>query len=118
VLTNQGAAWPESIEEAIVRRVLGMPVPQRRKLLLSAEARAQYAGVYDTGNFPLAVRDEAGDLRIDLKGPVVLRYEGDHAFVSNGDPDAIRLVFGLENGRAERVTLEFAGMRWYGVRKK
>jgi len=116
VLTNQGAAWPESIEKAIVRRVLGRPAPNLRRLLLSQEGRERYAGVYDTGNFPLVVRAEAGELWIDLKGPVALEYQGGDVFVSSTDPDAVRLEFGVEHGIARRVTLEFAGMRWYATR--
>jgi hypothetical protein len=48
--------------------------------------------------------------------PYTLLYQGDHTFVAQGDPDAIRLTFSLLDGRADKLTLTMAAMRWYADR--
>jgi CubicO group peptidase (beta-lactamase class C family)/pimeloyl-ACP methyl ester carboxylesterase len=117
VLTNDGNGWPEVIEKRIARALLGIPEPGVAELPLDASGLQRYLGTYDTGNFPLQVLEEAGRLRIDIKGPIALRHEGSHSFASASDPDAVRLTFSMGASRADGVVLEFAGMRWYGVRR-
>lgn len=73
-------------------------------------------GTWNTGNFPLEVRAECGRLHVAIKGPVQLSHQGDHVFVSQSDPDAVRLTFEIAAAREPRLILEFAGMRWYAIR--
>jgi CubicO group peptidase (beta-lactamase class C family)/pimeloyl-ACP methyl ester carboxylesterase len=115
VLTNEGNGWPEAIEKKIARAVLGLPEPAMAEVPIAAAELQRYLGTYDTGNFPLEVAEAAGRLRIEIKGPIALRHLGGHTFASDSDPDAVRLIFSMVVGRADRVVLEFAGMRWYGT---
>ena len=43
----------------------------------------------------------------------MLLYQGDHTFVAETDPDAIRLTFSPTGGRADKLLIEMARMHWY-----
>ncbi len=119
VLANRSQVWPEAIEKAIARAALGMAPPVVKDLPLSPEERQRYIGTYDFGVYPLRIFDEGGRLKFDMKlgrPPYELLYQGDHTFVARSDPDAIRLTFSMLGGRADKLILEMAAMRWYADR--
>lgn len=80
------------------------------------------------GTYPLAIGPrtleihvfvEAGELmsRAGDQGTSRLRYQGDHEFVVAAEP-GVRLVFELEDGRAERMTLHQSGQQFSGERQR
>ena len=119
VLANRSQVWPEAIEKAIARATLGMAPPVVKDLPVRPEERQHYIGTYDFGVYPLRIFDEGGRLKFDMKLgrlPYELLYQGDHTFVAQSDPDAIRLTFSMPGGRADKLILEMAAMRWYADR--
>ncbi|MGQ0764016.1 MAG: serine hydrolase [Acidobacteriota bacterium] len=119
VLINRSLIWAEAIEKAVARAALGMPSPVVKDLPLAGEELQRYTGTYDFGVYPLRVFEEGGRLKFDMKlgrPPYTLLYQGDHTFVAQGDADAIRLTFSLLGGRADKLTLTMAAMRWYADR--
>ncbi len=119
VLTNRARHWPEVIERKIARRALGLPEPVVKDLPLGGEGRRAYAGTYDFGVYPLHVKDEGGRLRFYMglgRPPYTLLHQGGHTFAAKEDPDAIRLTFSVKGGRADKLLLRMASMRWYAER--
>jgi CubicO group peptidase (beta-lactamase class C family) len=88
---------------------------------VSTEEVARYAGTYllEIGGRKHELRIFGGDdgLMAEPQGQGVtpLVSEGEHAFVFVVNP-GIRLVFSLENGRADSVTLHQGGGTWSGAR--
>ncbi len=119
VLANRSQIWPETIEKAIARVALGMETPVVKDLPMSPVERQRYIGTYDFGVYPLRIFEEGGTLKLDMKLgrlPYELLYQGDQTFVARTDPDAIRLTFSMLGGRADKLVLEMAAMRWYANR--
>jgi hypothetical protein len=119
VLTNRARHWPEVIERSIARAALGLPEPAVKDLPLDAAGRGAYAGTYDFGVYPLHVKDEGGTLRFYMglgRPAYTLLHQGGHAFAAKEDPDAIRLIFSLKGGRANKLLLRMASMHWYAER--
>jgi D-alanyl-D-alanine carboxypeptidase len=119
VLANLGDARPESIEQPIARRLLGLPEPEFRVVPFSAEERQRYTGSYDIGIFDVHIVERDGNLWLEMPRPgptTPLSYLGDGVFAGD-DPEAIRVTFDAAAGPAETLRLLMAGMRWYGERR-
>lgn len=112
ILTNLAGIEPEIVERAVARAVLGLHAPALHEVALPAD-RQRYVGHFDTGVFPLVIRDDGDRLLAEAVGLWPLIYQGDGTFVVEDGADAIRLAFGEA---AQDVQLEFAGMLWYGRR--
>lgn len=89
---------------------------------LAPEEMTRYEGMYvlrmGEGLMDVRVFAEGDRLMAQPAGnrPTVLHYQGGHAFVTAVDPD-IRLVFAVEDGRAEQLTLQQGGRSTTGVRE-
>lgn len=119
VLTNRGGLWADPIEKAVARETLGLPRPRFGAEPLAAGEVSRYVGTYDFGAFQVRIVERDGRLATEAPPPVPttpLLFQGDGRFVSETDPDAIRLAFTSEGDRGERLVLSMAGMHWYGRR--
>lgn len=100
----------------------GNPLPRPDLPPLTGEEMARYTGTYDVwpgGNHIQArVFVEDGRLRVqpNQSRSSELLHQGDHTFLLAADPD-IRVVFTLEDGRAQRVTLHQEGQSAVGERR-
>lgn len=94
-----------------------------RDLPLTAAEMARYEGTYplDMGARTLEVRVSVEDDKLMAQpsgqGISPLRYQGDHEFVVAAEP-GVRLVFTLEDGRAEGLTLHQGGRSISGERQR
>ncbi len=103
------------------RVLAGNPPPRDDLAPLTAEEMARYEGEYavtmgsNTLGFRVFVED--GELMAQPAGQRATRllHQGDHTFLAAVDAD-IRLVFSLEDGRAEQVTLHQGGQAATGAR--
>lgn len=92
-----------------------------RDLPLTAEQMAVYEGAYTLrmGERSLPIRIAAGQGKLTAQaagqGAFGLRYQGDHVFIAEFDPN-VRLVFTVQNGRAATVTLHQNGQQVPGAR--
>lgn len=99
------------------------PAAEVLDLLLSAEDLARYEGTYllEIGPRTLELRlfGEDGQLLSQAAGQTVsrLRWQGDHVFAPEFD-DTVRLVFTVEDDRAQRVTLYQGGGVFTGERRR
>lgn len=98
------------------------PEPEVRDLPLSAEEIARYEGSYllQIGSRTLEMRIFGRDDRLISQAAgqseAPLRHQGDHVFIPHFD-DRVRLVFTVEDGRAQRVTLHQGGGTFTGERR-
>jgi hypothetical protein len=109
VITNRGSAAPGTVTDAIVRAILGMPASPanaRKDLLLSAEERARYVGMYeqtrpDGTRRRVEISEENGALmfRVDSARAARLLSQGDNAFII-APPLGGRITFDVAGGRA------------------
>lgn len=103
--------------------VAGNAPPEPRGASLAIEEMAPYVGTYvvDLGSrtLELEVYIEDGRLMAHPEGQGVspLLHQGEHAFVPHAEP-AMRFVFDVEAGRAERVTMHIQGTTLTGRRKR
>lgn len=124
VLTNSDEGMPpHRLEEALARASHGMELPTVRDLPLTADDVARYEGTYlvGTGQGATEVRVTAkdGQLNVRVGGGRTsrFRYQGDHVFIPDFD-HTVRLVFGVENGRAQSVSIHQAGKTTLANRKQ
>ncbi|HVK06392.1 MAG TPA: serine hydrolase domain-containing protein, partial [Armatimonadaceae bacterium] len=121
VLMNSGTDRQkrDEVERAVARAALGVTV---RDLPLTAEDVARYAGAYAVPSgaktLELRVFGDGGQLkaRVGEGAATRLRYQGGHRFVQ-GESGDVSLAFTVENGRAERVTVDLRGQVLRGRRK-
>lgn len=116
VLTNRGNVRTESIERAIARRLLDLPVPAFTAQPLDAAARRPYLGTYDIGVFAIRLveREERVWLEMPPPGPSTpLRYLGHDEFAGDGDPDTTQVRFTRVDGRVVGLRLFMGAMHWY-----
>lgn len=109
VVTNTPAAAPNTVADAIVRTVLGVPLvptPPPKDLPLTAEQRAQYAGAYDQTRPDgtrrrIRILDQSGQLmfQVDSTHTARMMSQGSHTFAIS-PPMGGRLTFDVVNGRA------------------
>jgi D-alanyl-D-alanine-carboxypeptidase/D-alanyl-D-alanine-endopeptidase len=105
------------------RALAGNPVVRDDLPPLTPEEMARYEGEYSidmsSGAMTVRVFVQDGALMGQPAGQRSTRllHQGDHTFIVAADTDD-RLVFVLENGRAERVTLHEGGRTSSGVRLK
>lgn len=114
LLTNRGRIWPEAIEKAVARAVLGVRAPALRDEPLDALAIERLVGTYDFGVFPVRVVADGSRIKFVLREGAqeyTLLHQGEQRFVARDEPDAIRIELG--SGTA---VIEMAGMRWYAER--
>jgi D-alanyl-D-alanine carboxypeptidase len=120
LLTNRGGLWADGIEEAIARKVFGLPDVRPRDVATSKAERRRYAGNYDVGPFTAQISAEADGrlwLRTPRPGPTAaLLFQGAHRFVSASDPEAIGVTFECSKSTCNRIRFRMAGMTWYGDR--
>lgn len=111
VLTNTEGPAAYAVEEAIARHRLGIPEPVRENLPLTAKERARYTGTYDLGPLELRVFEQDDRLMAQATNQPAfpLLYQGDHEFLLDVPAQEIRLVFVLEEGRAESLVLHQGG---------
>lgn len=125
VLTNSGSGNPGTLMRQVARTALGIPLLQPpARITLSAAERARYVGDYDLALpggarvFHVTEKDDA--LFGKLEGPGQGNFElvpyPNHTFGTDVDPD-IRLVFTVENGKANGFTLQQGGGTMKAVRK-
>lgn len=124
VLTNSDKGMPPGrIEEAVARSAHGLTSPAVLDLPLTAEDIARYEGTYLAGRAPrpteVRVFGDNGRLKVQVgQGKAFLfRHQGDHVFVPEFD-DKVRLVFSVEAGRAEGVTLHQGSRVTQATRKQ
>lgn len=120
VLVNRGDVRTESIERAVARRLLGMPVPVLERQPLSEERRQRLVGTYNLGVFDMHVveRDARLWLEMPRPGPTTpLLHLGDLEFAAEIDPDAYRVKFDDLQDPAREVRIMMGGMHWYGLRR-
>lgn len=105
------------VERRLARVFLDLAEPEVLDLPLSPEERVPYLGGYYIGCNRVVVgeADERLTLSLPERERLVLFYQGAHAFVADGDPE-VRVVFELQDGRAERFVLEERGTRTLAVR--
>lgn len=122
VLMNSVSGQRYAVAEALSRTAFGMERVVVPDLPLTAEDIARYEGTYTlragSRTLDLRVFGDDGQLKAQPAGQGVtrLRYQGDHTFITVVDDD-VRLVFTVENGRAEGVTLHDGDAAIPGKRK-
>ena len=105
VLANTGSADPGVLETRIARLMLGIPDAPIVEVELSSAELEMYAGAYNPGRAPIAVRLVDGELR--MRGARLVPL-GDHRFVMESDPYA-PITFTMEDDIAVSMTLEREG---------
>ena len=122
VLMNSIAGDEDLVAEVLARAAFGIELPGLPDLPLAAEDMARYEGTYtlqmDDGTLEVRVFPEDGRLNAELvgEGATPLLYQGDDVFIAVADHD-IRLVFIVENGRAESATLHLGRLVFSGKRE-
>ena len=120
VLTNRGGLWADGMEEAIARKVFGLPNPRSHNVVVSKAEQARYVGNYDVGSLSVRITAEPDGrlwLRTPRPGPTApLLFHGENRFVSTDDPDAISVTFECSTLTCNRIRFRMAGMIWYGER--
>lgn len=107
VLTNSGNGKPYEVVKALARMALGTEIRDRS---LTKDKIAHYEGTYTYKSGPrlreLRVFGENGKLEAQFVGGPGFRllYQGEHVFVPIMDDDT-RIIFSLENGRANGLTI-------------
>lgn len=116
-LVNLNGPTADEVAESAARLALGVEMPEVADLPLAEEERRRYVGTYDVEVLELEVFEEDGELMAQGEGQPAFRllYQGDHEFRASFD-SAVRLVFTVEEDRAESVTLHQGGMRFEGPR--
>lgn len=106
VLANQEAVNAVSIVDQLSRIVLGLDESAVRDLVMTPAERARYVGSYDIGQLQLQVIEDGDGLAIRGLGdsPIRLLAQGQHVFCARFDP-SVRIVFHVENDRAQLLTL-------------
>lgn len=119
VLANRGDVRTEAIERDIARRLLHLPLPEYEIRELPLEELMMFVGRYDIGVFEVEVLLAAEGLRLEMQPPgprTLLHCVGGREFIGDAGPDANRVLFTPDEGRAEGLRLTMGGMYWYGVR--
>lgn len=118
VLMNSSSGEAGEIAIALARAAFGMELPN---LPLTAKEISRYEGAYTipmkSRTLEVEVLGEGKHLimRIAGVGESLLLYQGDHTFIPAEDDD-LRLVFSIENGRAEEVVLHNDNQAFEGKR--
>jgi CubicO group peptidase (beta-lactamase class C family) len=122
VLANS-AAPVDQLQRQLALAALGLPLDQPPKEVpLAAADRGKYVGVYTLvlpngpRDFTIAVEGDHLTAQLAGQGPNQLLFYGDDTFGMKFDP-ALRLIFVVEGGRANKVTLLQGGGRFEGARK-
>ncbi|MFD3002630.1 serine hydrolase domain-containing protein [Pontibacter toksunensis] len=122
VLANSDDTQHEKVEEFLARAALDLKIPQVPDLPLTKEEVGRYDGTYalqvGKRTAELRVLAEAGKLKVQLGDGRAfrLRFQGNDSFVPVFD-DNTRLVFIMENGRAEGIELHQGERVSQGKRK-
>lgn len=116
-LVNLGGSAADEVAESAGQLVLGVEMPEVEDLPLEEGAPQRYVGTYDVQVLELEIFEEDGELMAQGEDQQAFRllYQGDHEFRASFDP-SVRLVFAVEDDRAESVTLHQAGAQFEGPR--
>jgi len=116
VVANAEVETPETLEKAIARLVLDVPVETVKQEQLAAGDRARYVGTYAIEGYgpeapTLRVFEEGDALRVQATGQPVatLLYQGKHTFRLDLDPE-VEIVFPADGAHAAGFTLHQHGM--------
>jgi hypothetical protein len=112
--------WPEAIERAIARRLLGLDEPRFADIQLTRADFSRFQGKYELGVFDVNIVEREGRLRIEMPWPAPssdLLYQGAGGFVAKDDPDVFHVSFSGEQPHAQRARVVFAGLEWRGLRR-
>lgn len=118
-LANLNGPAADEVAEAAARLALGLEEPEVADEALSTEERRRYVGTYDLEVMEIEVFEEDGELVAQGEGQpsFPLLYQGDHEFRASFDT-SVRLVFTVEEERAESVVLHQGGMEFEGPRTR
>jgi len=121
VLTNVEGAQPASIEDAIARRLLGVPEPRPRDLPTAAADRERFAGTYVFGgarmggvasddSYKVEVRAQDDSLVASFQGVSTRRllHQGNGVFVHAGDRGLV-FVFQSDDDRDRQLQVRRGG---------
>ena len=106
VLVNTETPKAGAVQGAVARAGLGLARLVPTDLALSAEMRAQYAGMYDAGPIQLRVYEDGERLLLQPSGQSTARllFQGENVFLADIGREA-RIEFAMEGGRATALTL-------------
>jgi D-alanyl-D-alanine carboxypeptidase len=111
VLANCDSAKVDEYEHEIACRVLGLPSPNPRDLVLDPKEAQLYAGNYQVVTTRVRIIANAGNLTLEwpIGAPIELRYRGASTFVFADERDT-KLVFRFEEGKVVGFELTRAGL--------
>jgi len=129
IMTNLERAWiMEGLETHIARMIFGVEEPEILRLPISGEQRARYVGAYDAGALWFEIVPEGEGIAVIMRetdgaggGAVIFRnsllFQGGGEFLSDGNPDWLRVVFDTGSGPAQEVMVLWDGVPSQAVRR-
>ena len=117
--------FPESIELAVTRVVLGIEAPPPADRPVPPALAARIVGTYDAGDILCRIARTANGVAMELlPGPdqkpylnTPLLYQGDGLFVSRDAPESVAATFDLARPQISAASCDMVGIHWEGTRR-